>query len=189
MIVGAGGLGSEVRSMLPHCGYAFGGFFDDDHGIQNARSLNEILPDQSYVIAVGNSRQRRDIFDRLPVGLSFPNLIHPLAHLQEKASIALGRGIIITAGSILTCKIQVGDFCIINLNCTIGHEVKMAAFCSLMPAVNLGGMVVLEEGVYIGTGATVLPGVHIGKNAVVGAGAVVTKDVASGATVKGIPAR
>ena len=77
----------------------------------------------------------------------------------------------------------------INLNATIGHDVQIGAFSSLMPSVNISGKVQIGREVYIGSGATLLQGIRIGDGAVIGAGAVVTKDVAAGEIVVGVPAR
>lgn len=49
--------------------------------------------------------------------------------------------------------------------------------------------VVIEDDVWIGIGAIILKGVHIGRGARVEAGSVVGRNVASGATVRGNPAR
>lgn len=201
-IIGGGGFGREVRSFVTALNYRFDGFIDDDPRKQEV--IGAIKPEafsnkQRYCLAIGSSRNRRSIIHRLfgevdsPGFISdedsFPNLVHPSAIIQEKESVTLGFGNILTALNVLTCNIRIGNFCVINLNCTIGHDVVINDFCSLMPSVNLGGQVRLGEAVYIGTGATVLPGIQIGDNAVVGAGAVVTKDVPPATTVIGIPAR
>lgn len=47
----------------------------------------------------------------------------------------------------------------------------------------------IGKNVWIGAHAVILMGVTIGDNAIIAAGAVVTQDVASGSTVKGIPAK
>tara|TARA_R110002096_G_scaffold74101_1_gene175653 strand:- start:214318 stop:215502 length:1185 start_codon:yes stop_codon:yes gene_type:complete len=191
-IIGAGGFGQEVKSMIQFLGLSFGSFYDEqspsDSNIQS-NPLNDIQKDQSVLIAIGDSKDRRSVYQRIPVKCSFPNLIHPQALLQDKANIEMGIGNIITAACILTTSIRIGDFCVLNLNCTIGHDVYLEDFVSLMPSVNLGGGVYLEEGVYVGTGATILPNVRIGKNSIIGAGAVVTNDISANSIVKGIPAK
>lgn len=175
--------------MLSACGFGFGYYYDDNPAIEIAKPIDQATAEEAYVLAVGNSSVRQSLQKRMPAGVEYPILLHPKAYLQDRKSISIGKGCVITAGSILTCDINIGSFCVLNLNCTVGHGCYIGDFCSLMPSVNLGGEVYLEEGVYIGTGATVLPGVKIGKNAVVGAGAVVTQDVPGGVTVKGVPAR
>lgn len=195
MIVGAGGFGKEVRSMLKATGHSFGGFLDDDaskddvvctidkHIAQNKSSQYEI------VIAVGVSEIRKSLYERFPDNYKFLSLVHPSAIIQDDATVAIGEGAIICAANVFTCNITIGRFALINLNCTIGHDVTMGNFCSLMPSVNLSGNVTLQDEVFIGTGATVLQGVTIGRGAIVGAGAVVTRNVEPGQTVVGIPAQ
>ena len=193
--MGAGGFGKEVRSMLNATGHSFIGFLDDDpsKGVA-AKSIEQYATDHkseptNLVIAVGSSKTRKLLLERLSNHSSFPAIVHPSVIFQDMDSCKYGAGAIICASSVLTCDVNIGRFALINLNCTIGHDVKMGDFCSLMPSVNLSGNVTLEDGVFIGTGATVLQGITIGKGAVIGAGALVTKDVAANTTVIGIPAR
>lgn len=190
-IIGAGGFGQEVVSMLPYCNCQLADVYDDDLQKPNLKGrLDQIAASKyPFVIAIGDSILRRTLFDKLPQGLKFANLLHSHALLQDEKSIEVGEGSILTAGSIFTTNIQLGKHNIVNLNCTVGHGVTTGDFCSLMPAVNLGGEVTLEEGVYMGTGASVLPGINIGAWSIVGAGAVVTKDIPPHTTVKGVPAR
>ncbi|WP_417608034.1 acetyltransferase [Owenweeksia hongkongensis] len=193
-IVGAGGLGREVRTMLHACTLSFKGFLDDDTSKPNvkfdiATFGNQSQHHNSLVVAIGSSKVRKKVVNKLSSDVSILSLIHPQAILQDKDSIRIGKGTIICAGSILTCDTSLGDFTIINLSCTIGHDVKMGDFCSLMPAVNISGGVILGDDVFIGSGATVLQGVTIGDGAIIGAGAVVTKDVPQHCTVVGVPAK
>ena len=53
--------------------------------------------------------------------LEFPNIIDPSVQMSER--ITMGKGNIICAGNILTVDIALGDFNIINLDCTVGHDV------------------------------------------------------------------
>jgi len=187
-LIGAGGLGREIQAMLPQLGYRQGGLYDHEpsRGYPHPDSLP---PEASAALCIGESHTRYQAWRLLPAGLIFPVLRHPSSLLLQPESITLGKGSIITAGCTLTCDIKIEPFCLINLHCTIGHDVCLGAFCSLMPSVNLGGGVICEEQVYLGTGASVLPLVRIGRGAKVGAGAVVTRDVAPHSTVVGVPAR
>lgn len=187
-IIGGGGLGREVQSLLPAVPYTHWQMYDDDASLHYPSP--QTIPEHSAVaVAMGDSRQRSTAVAKLRQPLYFPNLLHPRALLQNAQSIHFEHGTIITAGCILTCHITMGAFCFLNLNCTVGHDVVLGNYVSLMPAVNLGGNVTCEDEVYLGTGANILPGVHIGRRAIVGSGAVVTKNVPPNTTVAGVPAR
>lgn len=192
IIIGAGGFGREICSILPDMGYSLDRYLDDkvELGFKQIEALNnrEFSPDYLQ-ICIGNSKTREAVYKKIKRKYNFPRLIHSSVIIQDRDSVSFGVGTILCAGSIFTCGIKLGNFCVINLNCTIGHDVIMEDFCSLMPSVNIGGSVYLEKGVFIGTGATILPGVRIGANAIIGAGSVVTKNVLAGSVVKGVPAK
>ncbi len=197
-IIGAGGLGREVLSLiraLPQ--WSCIGFFDDGierhslvGGLPVLGAVSDIQPTQdlAYVVAIGHPKTKKAIVDRLPASVHFATLVHPTAVLQEAESIVLEPGVIIGAGSVLTTTIKIGFHTLVNLNCTVGHDVTIGPFSSVMPGANLAGSVVVGEGVLIGSGANVLNGISVGDFARVGSGAVVTKSVAPGLTVVGIPA-
>lgn len=191
VIYGAGGFGREVHSMLNASYFGFHGYVDDK--LEDVLGNGAWLGNQSklnVVIASGNSLERRKMFNNIQKTTHhYPNIIHPNATLLDEQTINMGQGNIITCGCTLTTSITLGDFCILNLHTTVGHDVCIGNFVSIMPSVNLGGGVILEDDTYIGTNATILPFIRVGKGAVVGAGAVVTKDVPPGVTVKGIPAK
>jgi sugar O-acyltransferase (sialic acid O-acetyltransferase NeuD family) len=121
-------------------------------------------------------------------GVHCPTLIHPSVLLGDEERNNIGDGSIICAGVILTTNITFGSFVIINLSCTIGHDVKIGSYSSIMPQCSLSGFIELGELVYIGAGGRILPGLKIGTGATVGAGAVVTKNVLEEKTVMGVPA-
>lgn len=191
-IIGAGGFGREVRSFLKVASFQFQGFVDDNRSLAGVScTISEFRKQEEItaVLAIGDSNIRKSIYVKLPAHAQYPILVHPSVILQDPKSIELGEGVIACAANIFTCNIQVGAFSIINLNCTIGHDVTMGEFCSLMPSVNLSGSVKLGNGVFIGSAATILQGITIGDGAVIGAGAVVTKNVAPHTTVVGVPAK
>lgn len=193
-IIGAGGFGREVATILSAKNMSFEGFIDDDTTKPNVKfdieSFNKQGAHESNLLAaIGSSSVRKAVIQKLSADCNFLSITHPQAILQDEASVKIGKGSIICAGSIFTCDISLGDFTIINLNCTIGHDVNMGNYCSLMPSVNISGNVILGDGVFIGSGATVLQGINVGEGAIIGAGAVVTKDVPPHCTVVGIPAK
>jgi acetyltransferase-like isoleucine patch superfamily enzyme len=83
----------------------------------------------------------------------------------------------------------VGDFCIINSNCSLGHESILGVGVHVMSGATLAGLARVGDCSSIGSGATVLPRITIGSNCVIGAGAVITKDVPDNAVVVGVPGK
>ena len=140
-------------------------------------------------MAIGNTSIRKDIFRRLPISIKYPNIIHPGALFQDELRIKMGVGNIICAGNIFTTDIEIGSHNIFNLSSTIGHDVRIGNFCSIMPGVNISGGAQMLDGVYLGTGAKLIKATTIGSNSTIGAGAVVDTEVNSNQTVVGVPAR
>jgi sugar O-acyltransferase (sialic acid O-acetyltransferase NeuD family) len=149
-----------------------------------------------FAIGLGDNTLRKKIFEKYN-HLSFPNILHSAASMGFKQAKGLRekRGNIITAGVRFTNNIQLGDFGIFNLNCTIGHDCIIENFVNIAPGANISGNVLIEEGAYIGTNATILQGKSIeqkmivGKYATVGAGAVVINRVPDFTTVVNMPAK
>lgn len=210
VIIGAGGFGREVKwlidrinlseeSMYGRKKWNFLGFIDDKPPETTKKKENNILGNCEWLegqkeelavaCAVGAAETRKNIINRIDKNqaLFFPNLIDPSVCLSE--DVKMGKGTIICAGSILTVDIQIGDFCIINLDCTVGHDTKMESYVTLYPSVNLSGNTTIEEGTEIGTGSHIIQGIVIGKGAIVGAGTVVIKRIPAQCTIVGNPAR
>jgi sugar O-acyltransferase (sialic acid O-acetyltransferase NeuD family) len=202
-IVGAGGFGKETLVMINQINainlqWQVTGFYDDGVAaggivaglpvLGNLDALKRIDQELAVVVAVGDPKVKRSLVERIQQSnLYFPTLIHPVATIGE--NIKAGAGCIITAGCRLTIDIALGDFVLLNLNTTVGHDVHIGSFTSVMPGVHLSGYVQVGEEVLIGTGASVLQNVTIGNRSVVGAGAVVNKNVEPSRTVAGVPAR
>ena len=120
--------------------------------------------------------------------LNFPSLIHPNV-LIGSDEVIIGNGCIICASNIITVNISIGNFVILNLGCTVGHDTRIGDYCSFMPAVNISGEVIIENSVYVGTGAKIINLLTIGNSTIVGAGAVVSKSLPEKCTAVGIPAK
>ena len=205
-IIGAGGFGREVQWLIErinavHKTWEIKGYIDDnsvgvinDHPVvgtvdEFVRAHKDDAQRSAVVCAIGNSKVRRKVIDRIRVcnSIDFPNLVDPSVLMSEL--ITFGEGNIICAGNILTVNIQVGNFNIINLDCTIGHDVVMKDFVTLYPSVNVSGATTLESCTELGTGAHIIQGLTIGEESIVGAGSVVIRDIPERCTAVGNPCK
>lgn len=199
-IYGAGGFGRETALLVQQINeqnpsWNILGFFDDGlpkgsvldglpvlGGMTEAKNHNGAL-----VIAVADPATRKKIATQLD-DKHFPVIVHPTALLGSPQYNTMERGCIITAGVILTTNIALGEFCIVNLDTTIGHDVLLGAYSTIMPGCSISGNARMGEGVLLGTGARMLQNISIGDHATIGAGAVVTKDCPPNETWVGVPA-
>ena len=204
-IFGTSGFSREVLDVCVDLGYreiifiGYGGKEKEYFGyplIDEGDLLTLKQDDYAFVIGIGDNTIRKKVADKYE-SLQYINLIHPSASFGDKQRqrIEEKQGNIITAGVRITNNVQMGNFGIFNLNCTIGHDCIIEDFVNIAPGANISGNVRLSEGSYIGTNAAVLQGdaidkkMVIGRYATVGAGAVVTRSVPDNAIVKGAPAR
>jgi sugar O-acyltransferase (sialic acid O-acetyltransferase NeuD family) len=203
-IYGAGGLGRETSLMVQQINdhkrqWNVLGFFDDGKPagsrvedlpvLGGIGELNAITSSLAVAVAIANPQIRREVVSRIKTPHArFPVLIHPQAQTGSTANI-FKRGTIITAGVIVTTGISFDEFVIINLATTIGHDVSIGAFTSVLPGCRIAGNVQVGEEVLLGTGATILQNLKIGTKSKVGAGSVVIEDVLPDTTVVGVPAK
>ncbi|MED3667079.1 acetyltransferase [Geobacillus kaustophilus] len=149
-------------------------------------SLNQEI---NVVIGIGSPRVKKLIYNKLKdySHIKFPNIIHPDVRISNTNKIGMGN--IICEGNILTCNIEIGNFVIVNLNCTIGHDTVIEDYTTILPNSSISGNVRLKEGVDFGTNATIIQGVSVGEYAIIGAGAVIVKDIPPHCTAVGVPAK
>lgn len=205
VIIGAGGFGREVKMLIDQINqneiqYEFIGFYDDNvesgsiiNGFKILGSVNELLQidyNLEVVISIADPKIKKKLYEKLRYNdfLNFPTLIHPNV-LIGTDDVNIGYGCVICASNIITVNISVGNFVILNLGCTIGHDTKIGDYCSFMPSVNISGEVIIENSVYVGTGAKIINLLTIGNSTIIGAGAVVSKSLPAKCTAVGIPAK
>jgi sugar O-acyltransferase (sialic acid O-acetyltransferase NeuD family) len=189
-LIGAGDLGREVRNLLER-DHEFAGYYDDQEipndylGEIERISASEYL---QYCIAIGNPEIKKHLAEKLGTKkIKYTNIISENTVIDRDC--IKGVGTIICDGVIATVDYSIGSHVLINLNVSIGHDVKIGDYSSIMPGAMISGNVSIGEATLIGSGAIILQGINIGANCKVGAGAVVTKDVLDGVTVVGVPAR
>ena len=141
-----------------------------------------------FVVGLGDGDQRVEYGEAIvSSGGRLASVVHPRAVVSPRATV--GRGVAIMAGVQVSAAASIGDYVVLNANCSVDHDCVLERAVQFGPGVTLAGNVIVEEGAFVGVGATLMPGVRIGARAVVGAGAVVIRDVAPGAKVAGNPAR
>lgn len=203
LIYGAGGFGREVQWLIERINeknptWEIEGYLDD--GIAKGKVINgypvlggmEELSNhenEAVVFAIGSARVRKIVVEKAKKMGTFvyPNLIDPTVQMAEYN--VLGEGNIICAGNILTVNITLGDFVIVNLDCTVGHDADIKSFVTLYPSVNVSGCVSIGQVTEIGTGTNIIQGIEIGEQTIIGAGTVVIRDIPGGCTAVGNPAR
>lgn len=84
----------------------------------------ETLGSIPFAIGIGENRIRERVATRYRDRLSFPSLIHPTSSFGrgQRAKIEAQSGVIVCAGVRFTNNIEVGAFCVFNLNATVGHD-------------------------------------------------------------------
>lgn len=196
-IYGAGGLGKEILALVEDK-YKVLGFVDDFStgniigeykvigNIEWLLSRNTIT---NVIVCIANVEIRKKIVKRLKENknIVFPTIIADSVKTSKYNQI--GEGCIICDNSVLTVKVVIEDFCIIDVNSTIGHESHLNKYVTLYPSVNVSGNIEIGECTEIGTGSQIIQKINIGSNVIVGAGSVVIRDIPSNCTAVGVPAK
>ena len=155
-------------------------------GFEFLENKNDIY----YVCAIGKSSIRKKVIEEKceKLGIKAATLIHPSVIMSNNLN-SIGEGSIICAANILTVNIEIGKHSIINLDCTIGHDVNVGNFSTIYPSSNISGNCVIGECTEVGTGTQIIQGKKIGDNCIIGAGSVVINDVKEKCVAVGVPAK
>ncbi|MGC6534315.1 MAG: acetyltransferase [Parvibaculales bacterium] len=203
-IFGLGGMAREARDIANSLSLQSVFIASDEaeknsfSGVEDVVLESEIMDhaDMPYVIAIGEGSVREEIALSYAGKLQFANLIHPSATFGygQRERLEERRGLIICAGSRITCDTQIGDFSILNLNATISHDCIVEDYVTIAPQACVLGNVHIGRGAWVGASAVINQGKNgqrrrIGENCVIGSGAVVTSDCEAGETYIGVPAR
>ena len=203
-IIGAGGFGREVAWLVErinqhHEKWILEGFIDDNiqiHGnivdgykiLGGCDYLKQLNEKVWCVCAIGSANARKQTIKTISCykNVNFATLIDPSVIYSNRTKI--DEGSIVCAGTILTVDIEIGKHVILNLDCTIGHDVKIKDFVTVYPSANISGNVMIGECCELGTGMQIIQGKKVTSNCILGAGAVVIGDITESGTYVGCPA-
>lgn len=201
VIIGAGSVGGHIASNLELYGIEgqLLGFLDDDVNKQGKNFCGyPVIADVSWIfdktdldviIGIAFPKVKEKIIKKLAVNgsLKYPSLVAENAWLSRATM--LGKGSIIYPGTCVNYGSVIGDFVVMNMNCSIGHDCNVSSFSSFAPGVNLGGHTQVGLAVELGIGAATLQGISIGNYSVVGGQSIVNKALPENVVAMGIPAR
>lgn len=204
-VYGAGGFGREVACLINKINekqplWELVGFFDDgiEKGSQNEygvvlggiKELNDYPENLSIAIAIALPKIKEKVHNSITnPRIDFPNIISPDIDYLDKDNTSIGKGNIICRGCWLSCNVAIGDFNILNVNNSIGHDTILGNYNSLMPNVNLSGEISINDRNYFGVGAIVLQQIKIGVDVTVGANSLILRKTKDGMTYIGNPAK
>lgn len=197
-IVGAGDFAREVYDTCKALGLIIESFIDENYennsyiynGIKNISdemAFIENTPICNIIIGVGNPKIRKKIAEKYNRFL-FPSLIHPRALITGIENY-IGHGVIIQPGVILTNRILIDDFSVLNLNVTIGHDSNISKYVNISPGSNINGHTKIGDCTNIGSNVSTVPGTVVGSNCIVGAGTVLRNIYQSDVMIAGVPGK
>jgi sugar O-acyltransferase (sialic acid O-acetyltransferase NeuD family) len=149
--------------------------------------------DKNFFVAMGlggyrDNILREKVFQYVKsMGVTFMNVIHPLAIISRTA--ILGEGIVIFPGVIINTEVIIGDNTIIATGSTIDHETIIDSNVLVSAGVTVGAYSKIGKYCVLALGSKVISGIDIEQNVLVAAGAVVVSNVMKNKIVFGIPAK
>lgn len=200
-IYGAGGLAREVLELAKTINdiehrwddYVFVDIEPSDHLLNGTQIVSEeyvfeYKNDIEAVIAVGEPALRNKIYDKIIArNVKLTNLIHPDVRISETTT--LGKGVVVCAGTVITCNVTIDDNVYIHPHATIGHDICIGKHSNIGANTEIGGANILGERVFMGFLSGTVQGIEIGDDVEISAGAIVFRNVDQGLIVMGNPAR
>lgn len=183
------GYGGHAREVAVQIGQPVTFFVDDEFVTYGAEPISKFDPTEySMMIAVGNSKDRFDIAQKLPKETIYFTFIHPSVLILDD-NIEIGEGSFIGANSILTTNIKIGKHALLNRGNQIGHDTVIGDYFSAMPGAIVSGNVTIYDLVYLGTNSTVKEKISIHSLCTIGMNSCVAKSIEESGVYVGIPSK
>ena len=206
VLFGAGGFGREVAaSVLPYMNqrepsYELIGFIDDGEQYHAGMMIDGypflgghewILDHKDEVFCtctIGCAKIKAAIQRELTgQGVRFATIIATGVYVAPYSEI--GPGSVIYGGTTISVNCKIGAGVVFNDGVSIGHDVTIGDYTSIMPGTGISGGCTIGKEVDIGGHAYIVPGRKIGDRAKIAAGSIVFTNVKAGTTVLGNPAK
>jgi sugar O-acyltransferase (sialic acid O-acetyltransferase NeuD family) len=189
VVIGAGGLGEEVRDCISAAGRVFAGFLDDGGASGAIGPVDPCsVPDDAFaIIAIGDPETRLRIVQRFRAFDRWAIVVHPTAVVSPRSHI--GRGTFVGPLAYVGPLADVGAHVVINVHAEVGHHAVVRDFATLSPLAALNGGVILGEGAFLGTAATIEPRLRIGAWSRISAASHASATCGEGTLLHGNPAR
>ena len=183
------GYGGHAREVAAQIGEPVTFYVDDEYANDIAKPISEFDPEEEHMmIAVGESRDRKAIVDKLPKETKYFSFIHPTVQVM-KNNIEIGEGSFIGANSILTTNIKLGKHTLLNRGNHIGHDCIIGDYFSAMPGAIVSGNVTMGDCVYTGTNSSIKEKMIVCSGVIIGSNAAVVKHITKSGTYVGVPAK
>jgi len=198
IIIGAGGFGREVyqwcKAAFTSSEYTIKGFLSPnprdldgytiDAPILGSEETYSIQENDYFVFAIGSVETKKKIISKMKAqGAQFLTVIHPTAIIADNCKI--GEGVVICPFVILTDSNVIGNFAMLNIYSSCGHEAQVGDFSIMSPYATLNGGAILEEGVFMATHTIVTNSRRVGAGSIIGANSLVMHDVPAASKVIG----
>ena len=183
------GYGGHAREVAAQIDQKVTFFVDDEYSNDIAKPISSFDPSEyKMMVAVGDSKTRFDIVQKLPKETIYFTFIHPTSLILDD-NIIIGSGCFIGAYCILTTNITLGDHSILNRGVQIGHDTKIGNYFSAMPGSVVSGNVTIYDSVYLGTNSSIKEKLSIHSLSTIGLNSGVVKDIKEPGVYGGTPSK
>lgn len=183
------GYGGHAREVAAQIDQDIEFFVDDKYANNVAQPISKFNPAIYYMmVAIGDSKARFDVVQKLPKETVYFTYIHPTALILDN-DIKIGEGSFIGAYSILTTNIKLGKHSILNRANHIGHDTTIGDYFSAMPGAIVSGNVTIHDCVYMGTNSSIKEKLSIHSLSTIGLNSGVVKHIQEPGVYVGSPSR